>query len=178
MTSEMVIVTLARRLFFRSERREMARFTVVLSFDVLNFRPRRASSFLPMAFSFFCLVFWEENYVQFGNRKKMLTGIAKENGVILQLEISSSEIRKEKVMEKKKFGKKISFFKSKKYKDATQDAFEAEAYVSAAAKTSTELTRSESFASDDSDSDSNGNELCYSAKDYNTLEVQQVNVRK
>lgn len=72
MTSEMVIVTLARRLFFRSERREMARFTVVLSFDVLNFRPRRASSFLPMAFSFFCLVFWEENYVQFGNRKKML----------------------------------------------------------------------------------------------------------
>ncbi|CAI9296744.1 unnamed protein product [Lactuca saligna] len=111
-------------------------------------------------------------------RMKMLTGIAKDNGVILQLDVSSSEIRKEKVTEKKKFGKKISFFKWKNYKDATQDAFEAVTYVSTTAKISAELIRSESFASDDLDSDSNGNELWYSAKDYNTSEMQQVNVEK
>lgn len=47
----------ALRWFLRRERREMARFRVVLNLEVLNFRPRRASSFLPMAASLFVFRF-------------------------------------------------------------------------------------------------------------------------
>ncbi|CAH1434388.1 unnamed protein product [Lactuca virosa] len=105
-------------------------------------------------------------------RMKMLMGIAKDNGVILQLEISSSETRKEKVVEKKKIKKKLSFFKSKSYRNAAQDAFESAAYASAAARTAVELARSESFVSNGSDSDSDKHKLFYPTKDYNISEVQ------
>ncbi|CAH1431290.1 unnamed protein product [Lactuca virosa] len=112
-------------------------------------------------------------------RMKILTDIAKENGIILQLDLSSSEIRKEKVVEKKKIEKKMSFSESKNYKDATdaaQDAFESAAYAAIAARAAVELARSESFVSDSSDSNSDGNESFHSAKDYITSQGQQVNL--
>ncbi|KAL7589510.1 hypothetical protein Lser_V15G37068 [Lactuca serriola] len=112
-------------------------------------------------------------------RMKILTDIAKENGIILQLDISSPEIRKEKVVEKKKIENKMSFSESKNYKDvadAAQDAFESAAYAAIAARAVVELARSESFVSDSSDSNSDENESFHSAKDYITSQGQRVNL--
>lgn len=103
-------------------------------------------------------------------RMMVLSGIAKENGIVLQLEKNSTEIIEEKlVVEKKpsqlntkvtvlpeKIKKVLSLSESmKKYRDVTeaaQDAFESAAYAAAAARAAVELSRSESFASDGLDS--------------------------
>lgn len=54
-TSERATLRRARRLFFRTVRRERARLTVDLNLMVLNFRPRSASSLLPIVLcSFDC----------------------------------------------------------------------------------------------------------------------------
>ncbi|KAI3516758.1 hypothetical protein L1887_15769 [Cichorium endivia] len=113
-------------------------------------------------------------------RMKMLTGIAKENGIVLQLETSSPEIKKEKVVEK--IEKVTSFSESKNYKDAAdaaQDAFESAAYAAAAARAAVKLARSESSLYDgdsDSDDSSYGNELLHSGKSYNISKRQQINL--
>ncbi|CAI9296743.1 unnamed protein product [Lactuca saligna] len=120
-------------------------------------------------------------------RMKILTDIAKENGIILQLDISTPEIRKEKVVVEKKIEKQMSFSEAKNYKEATdvaQDAFESAAYdviaaraaVELARRATVELARSESFVSDGSDSNSDVNELFHSAKDYIISQGQQVNI--
>ncbi|XP_071686441.1 uncharacterized protein [Rutidosis leptorrhynchoides] len=101
-------------------------------------------------------------------RMMMLTGIAKENGIVLQLEKFSPEIiiKEKLIIEKKpnaeimvltdKVEKDLSFTESvKKYRDvadAAHDAFESAAYAAAAARAAVELSRSESFASDGLDS--------------------------
>ncbi|KAJ9554184.1 hypothetical protein OSB04_018229 [Centaurea solstitialis] len=110
------------------------------------------------------------------SRMKMLLGIATENGIVLQLEESSPEIRKEEwVVDKKrnqlnteakveeevaatglpeKIEKILSFSESmkgrKEYRDvadAAQDAFESAAYAAAAARAAVKLSRLESFNS-------------------------------
>lgn len=112
---------------------------------------------------------WSPKWSSLECRLEILAGIAKENGVVLQLEMSSAEIIEEQlVVEKKpsqlntettilpkKIEKVLSFSESMKerrnYKDAAdaaQDAFEAAAYAAAAARAAVELARLESFDSD------------------------------
>ncbi|KVI05352.1 protein of unknown function DUF292, eukaryotic, partial [Cynara cardunculus var. scolymus] len=107
------------------------------------------------------------------SRVKMLLGIATENGIILQLEESSPQIRKKKlVVDKKqsqlnteakveavasmvlpeKIEKVLSLSESmkgwRKYRDVTdaaEDAFESAAYAAAAASAAVKLSRLESF---------------------------------
>lgn len=112
---------------------------------------------------------WSPKWSSLECRIEILAGIAKENGVVLQLETSLTEIIEEQlVVEKKpsqldtettilpkKIEKVLSLSESMKerrnYKDAAdaaQDAFEAAAYAAAAARAAMELARLESSDSD------------------------------
>nr|GEV29578.1 IST1-like protein [Tanacetum cinerariifolium] len=116
---------------------------------------------------------WSPKWSSLECRIEILAGIAKENGVVLQLETSSPEIIEEQLVVekkpsqlntkatvlKKKIEKVLSLSESMKerrnYKDAAdaaQDAFEAAAYAAAAARAAVELARLESFDSDGPDS--------------------------